>query len=152
MSSNVIRVWFYLTLVIVCAALLGFAPAANALPPRPTPPPPDQPTSGSDDGSASVELHVHFSPMQLSDWQKVWTVVQWQDRQGDWHDVEGWRGSLDEIVAGEGKKTWWVYRQDLGKGPFRWQIHWGPVVVNSQLFHLPQVPGRTEIVGVSLAP
>jgi len=49
-------------------------------------------------------------------------------------------------------KTWWVYRRGLGTGLFRWEIHWGQVMVNSQSFHLPQAPGQTEIVGVSLAP
>jgi hypothetical protein len=48
----------------------------------------------------------------------AWTVVQWQDGRGGWHDVEGWQGDLDEGQA----KVWWVLEKDFGTGPFRWVV------------------------------
>jgi hypothetical protein len=49
----------------------------------------------------------------------LWTVVQWQDFQGDWHDVDGWRAP-----AKSGQHVrWWVAAKDAGTGPFRWFIY-----------------------------
>ena len=48
----------------------------------------------------------------------AWTIVQWQDSAGGWHDVEGWRGTLD----GPTLKRWWVADKDFGTGPFRWVV------------------------------
>jgi hypothetical protein len=48
----------------------------------------------------------------------AWSVVQWQDVNGNWHDVEGWRGTLDS----SGYIRWWVAARDFGTGPFRWVI------------------------------
>ena len=110
---------------------------------------------GSGDGGAPIELLAHASPAQLPHWQKVWTVVQWQDVQGNWHDVEGWRGSLDEIVAGKGRKTWWVYQRDLGKGPFHWQVYLGEgsrLLATSEPFDLPSTAGAGVTVEMALAP
>ena len=106
-------------------------------------------------GGGAIELQVRFSPARLKHWQEVWAVVQWQDAWGDWHDVEGWRGTLDEIVGAEGRKTWWVYRQDLGKGPFRWLVYdraGGKLLAASQSFNLPGASGQTVKVQVELEP
>jgi hypothetical protein len=51
----------------------------------------------------------------------AWTAVEWQNAQGDWYEVEGWRGHLDE-AAGD-MKTWWVYPANYGQGPFRWVVY-----------------------------
>jgi hypothetical protein len=133
------RDWFIFFLVLACALLLGawLSPAALALPPRPTPAPPPP--------NASIELHVASAPAGL------WTIVQWQDGLGDWHDVEGWQGELD---AGD-QKVWWVNRADQGKGPFRWVILQGiggEVVATSESFNLPDSRGEVVIVEVSLEP
>jgi hypothetical protein len=99
-------------------------------------------------------------------WQKLWTVVQWQDGmdwanlEGDWHDVAGWQGELEEIAIGEvgevvGKRVWWVTEADLGKGLFRWQVYRGKgdvLLVTSEPFYLPDANGQTRVVEVSLAP
>lgn len=139
------RVRFALMAVVICGMLIVVAPVAYALPPRPTPAP-----GGP---GASIELRVQAGYVYLSHWQDLWTVVQWQDAHGDWHDVEGWRGSLDEIVQGEGQKVWWVYQRDLNKGPFRWVVYehvGGKRLASSEPFNLPQAPGQTTVTSVTL--
>jgi hypothetical protein len=116
-----------------------------------------------------IELRVQFPqtwPWGEVHWQKLWTVVQWQDEAdwanpgGVWRDVEGWQGELEEIAIGEvgevvGKRLWWVAKANLGKGPFRWQVYQGKgdaLLVTSEPFYLPDIKGQTRVVEVSLAP
>jgi hypothetical protein len=144
-----------LALLLLAAALIASPQAVQAgLPPRQTPQP--LPPSGSDGGGASLELRLRFDQVeQAARWQELWTVVQWQDASGNWRDVEGWQGALDEMAKGEGVKVWWVYRQDLGTGPFRWMIYSAPagkVLAASDPFHLPRYEGATELVTVRIAP
>jgi hypothetical protein len=66
----------------------------------------------------------------------AWTVVQWQDALGGWHDVQGWQGDLDE---GQ-EKVWWVLEKDFGTGPFRWVVmarKGGAAWKTSEAFTLP---------------
>ena len=67
----------------------------------------------------------------------LWTIVQWQDVEGNWHDVEGWQGTFNEVL----QVIWWVAPNDLGKGPFRWVVYENQesdeIVTVSQSFHLP---------------
>ncbi len=80
----------------------------------------------------------------------AWTVVQWQDGLGGWHDVDGWRGDLDD---GNGdQKLWAVLARNFGQGPFRWVVYvkrdgkeWGVSVS----FFLPRFPGDKIEVSVS---
>ncbi len=77
---------------------------------------------------------------------------------GGWHTVEGWQGSLDDILfdaAGNlaGVKTWWVDKADLGKGPFRWTVYVcksGEAVASSESFDLPRREGELTVIEVSL--
>jgi hypothetical protein len=92
-------------------------------------------------------------------WQDLWTVVQWQDASGNWHDVEGWRGTFDDVAIENGvviaQKVWWVAQADLGKGPFHWLVYRGQggvLLVRSTPFHLPEPTSGPTIVEVSLAP
>ena len=79
---------------------------------------------------------------------------------GAWHDAEGWRGELDEVLTGDGgvfvgHKTWWVAKSDLGTGPFRWLVYegrHGRWLATSVPFDLPDIKGGTVRVEVSLAP
>jgi hypothetical protein len=109
----------------------------------------------------SIELCVRFPqmwPWAEVHWQDLWTVVQWQDAWGDWHDVEGWQGSLDQVIVVEngqvvGKKTWWVARHDLGTGPFRWLIYQGKesrLLGASEPFYLPDSGGAIKQVEVAV--
>ncbi|HQE93732.1 MAG TPA: hypothetical protein PLH19_02460 [Anaerolineae bacterium] len=85
----------------------------------------------------------------------LWTVVQWQDAQGDWHDVEGWRGTLDEVAKNEGRKVWWLPADLFGAGPFRWVVyapHGGAMLAISPAFYLPTATGQRTMVTVTLSP
>lgn len=108
-----------------------------------------------------IELHAVFPaawPWSEAHWQDVCAVVQWQDAWGDWHDVEGWRGTLDDVSTDTdgkivGHKTWWVAAKDLGKGPFRWQGHRcanGKLLATSAPFYLPGSQGMVEESQVQL--
>jgi hypothetical protein len=79
--------------------------------------------------------------------QRAWTVVQWQDSAGAWHDVEGWRQVVEETAV----VRWWVAPKDAGTGPFRWVAYAAgaerEIVGTSAAFSL---PGRGEVVTVNL--
>jgi len=135
-----------LLMLALVLPVLSFA--GSPLPPRvPTEPPSPKP-----DGSI-IQLVVKFPESFSSDWQTLWTVVQWQDPEGTWHDVIGWQGTLDKVQSGVGVKEWWVLQPDLGKGPFRWQVcqeQGGPVVATSVPFNLPDEAGLTGSAAVLL--
>jgi hypothetical protein len=154
--------------IITMLALLlpAFAQAAPlALPPRPPTPtqlPPATPTQTPPAQvptvMASIELRVRFG--SASAWsrgtmtrQDLRTVVQWQDKLGDWHAVDGWRGALDEFVGDEGREVWWVAEKDFSSGPFRWTVTDGksnqPIAVSSS-FNLPARSNARVIVEMML--
>jgi hypothetical protein len=92
-------------------------------------------------------LHVHSAQVPA----QVWTIVQWQDYFGAWHNVDGWQGTLD---VGH-QKLWWVADKDLGTGPFRWVVYRdqaGPSLAVSESFHLPDLSGMKVRVDVTLGP
>jgi hypothetical protein len=140
-----------------------------AAPPPPLPPVPTatftpipRPTAPPITGSF-IELHAQFPqawPWREAHWQELWTIVQWQDGQGAWHNVEGWQGTLDSVVVKEdggviGYKTWWVAEDDLGKGPFRWVIYngrGGAALATSKSFYLPGALGEIVNIHVTLNP
>ena len=169
--SNINRVLIFaglcVALVVVLLPLAAMA-APAAIPPVPTRPPtpvpaptasPSVPSApvAAPDGSL-IELQVKFSDRWSGagiEWQDLWTVVQWQDHRGYWHDVEGWQGTLDEAPDGVGKKVWWVDEADLGGGPFRWLLYRerdGNLIVTSDSFYLPSDVGRVALVEVMVLP
>ena len=123
------------------------ARASAMLPPRPTAvpsatpsPTPTPDVDESEEIGATIELRARGMPAD------AWTIVQWQDAQGDWHDVEGWQGTLDEDV-----KRGWVAPADFRKGPFRWAIYQtegGTLLATSSSFDLPESPH--QIVSISV--
>jgi len=140
--------------LIVCAlwalALVpSWAQAEPGLPPRPTPVPLPTDIPEPPEG-AWIQLRVHFAQGSALPWQELWTIVQWQDRQGDWQNVDGWQGTFDQATDSEGLKTWWVAARDFSKGPFRWAIYRernGALLTSSELFNLPRAEaemGRVE--------
>lgn len=155
--------WLIIFAAIICA-IIGIAhlpTPARALPPRPptpTPLPTPGPTSAPEASvapkGAQITLRAHFPLSAAYQWDALWTVVQWQDPDGTWHDVEGWRGTPDEITLNDQdeiiiEKTWWVQKSDLGRGPFRWLVYkseGGQLLTMSEMFHLPDDVGRTTIV------
>jgi hypothetical protein len=132
-------------------------PVSPALPPRPEPVPDAHSTSAPAPTGGYIELDVQMGEAWAEGgvpWQALWTVVQWQDRLGNWHDVEGWQGTPDRADSEECKKVWWVARADLGKGPFRWVVYQrrgAKLLAQSESFDLPHVVGETVSVGISLA-
>jgi len=89
---------------VLVLSLVWMTQAVSALPPRPDT---RAPVKG-----ASIELHVEgLGP-------DMWAVVQWLDGLGEWHDVDGWRGELEEQ-----RVTWWVSPKHFGDGPFRWVVY-----------------------------
>jgi hypothetical protein len=123
--------------VTLAVSLLWTARPVLALPPRPEP--------GSEPKSVrggAIELHVDpFEPGRAA-------VVQWQDGLGVWHDVDGWRGEMEEK-----RVTWWVAPKDFDTGPFRWVVYRfadGEVLATSESFNLPRGNGHVIRVGVSI--
>lgn len=126
------------------------APADPTPTPRPSVPEPEP------DGGV-IELVAQLPSSGTVRLREVFTVVQWQDGNGDWHDVEGWRGQLDAIVGQTVLKTWWVSEDHLGAGPFRWRVYWDVYtdasggtarVLESSPFYLPG-NGQTVVVEMS---
>ena len=73
-----------------------------------------------------------------SAYEDAWTVVQWQDKPGMWHDVEGWQGH-----AHNGWIRWRVAQKDWGTGPFRWLVYdeaGGTLLGSTANFMLPTGP------------
>jgi hypothetical protein len=134
-------------LVLILLFSVPTPSAVQALPPRPTPVPTAIPTvvplTYARQGGL-IELHVQ--PSQAN----VWTVIQWQDAKGQWHDVDGWQGALN----GD-SQLWWVAPADLGKGPFRWQVYQsrrGQLLAESKNFTLPGLKRETIRIEVSMKP
>ena len=141
-----------LTLTLI-ALLFGLAwplfdaKAGPALPPRKLPPSNVQPDSNDDDDDgepvgAYIELHIQPAA------PGVWSVVQWQDSDGNWHNVDGWQGHLNST----GIRRWWVAAKDFSKGPFRWQIFNAPngqLLATSVAFTLPHEANSVLRVEVS---
>jgi hypothetical protein len=132
-------------LVIGLGAVLLLAGFTNGgLPPRPTPAPTAVPRPTGERIQLQLENEVDEIPPSL------WTVVEWQDpTTGDWHIVEGWRGTLDTPTT----QTWWVGSELFGAGPFRWQLYAyedGGLLATSNSFYLPERAGRMVVVNVML--
>ena len=118
-------------------------PTQTAVPATQTPVP--QPTAVSE--GALIQLVVSSPPRAV---QKVWTVVQWGDGHGRWYDVEGWRGTLDDMRV----KTWWVAPANFGSSPFRWLVYeeeGGRLLATSLSFALPNQTGQLVRVEVDLS-
>jgi hypothetical protein len=131
-----------LMLVLLLPSLALATP--SVLPPRPTPSP-GAPAPRKSPTGAYIVLHMTSAPAE------VWTVVQWQDAFGDWQDVEGWQGTLDDAQH----KTWWVAKKDFDTGPFRWAVYRekaGPLVLTSDSFFLPDGVGKTSKIEIPVEP
>ncbi len=78
----------------------------------------------------------------------TWTVVQWQNKAGDWYDVGGWQGTFN----GDSQVIWWVDAANFGQGPFRWQAYpdqsRATLLATSDPFTLPARNRATVIVEI----
>jgi hypothetical protein len=143
--------------------------ASPELPPREAPAPAQPPGDDQEDSQpngAHIVLQVlsvpdgdHGAPEEVqSAPDGVWTMVQWQDSAGGWHDVDGWQGTPDD----KDQKTWWLAPDLFGKGPFRWLVYRGVsrgpdrdlngdrLIATSESFYLPNSPGEKLQFQVSL--
>jgi hypothetical protein len=137
-------------LVLISVLLMAWPPlltqAGPELPPR-EPPTAAQPSGDDDDkddepAGAHIVLHVPSAPAG------VWTIVQWQDTAGGWHDIDGWSGALDK---GD-QKTWWLAPDLFGKGPFHWLVYQGErgkLLATSESFYLPDSANEKLWIEVS---
>ena len=148
--------------ILLALALLPLVALAAELPPLPPPPP--LPAQARPITGATLELQVQFSqvwPWATVPWQDLWTVVQRQKSiGGDWCDVAGWQGGLDGVAVGTdgeitGQKAWWVAKEDLGRGTYRWLVYegeGGDLLAASDPFYPPDASGRPVTVEVPLVP
>lgn len=119
------------------------AQAGTTLPPRVPPqltPAPEKDKDHSKPVGAYIELQLQSAQVG------TWTVVQWQDSAGNWHDVAGWQGPPEGM-----SRRWWVEAKDFGKGPFRWVVTSGPdqqPMMVSSSFKLPVTANEVVRVGV----
>ena len=143
-----------LTAVLVCILALLSQPlsvqAGPTLPPR-DPPTTPTPSADKDKGDKDKPAGAYIELQTQIASAGAWSVVQWQDSSGGWHDVEGWRGPL----ADSNNRRWWVAAKDFGKGPFRWAVtqgQGGSLLGVSAPFNLPSGANETLQVVVSLKP
>ena len=141
------RLGVWCGVVIVGLLLIGnWQPTAQA---GPLPPPRATLTPtlhASNSAGTYIELRLPTDNINL------WTVVQWQDGVGNWHDVESWRGILDTIHEHKGDKIWWVLPYSYGDGPCRWLVYdraGGQLLATSHAFYLPEA-NRRVIIEVTL--
>jgi len=102
----------------------------------------------NDKDDKPIGAYIELQPQGTPD--GAWTVVQWQDSNGTWHDVEGWQGPLNED-----RKKWWVSQRDFGRGPFRWAVYQdqgGDLLAISEPFYLPGTANEFVPIEVSLVP
>ena len=126
--------------LLVLVLLVTLVPSALAdLPPRPEPSVP-APAGGT--------IVLSASPVTA----KMWTLIQWQDAFGKWHDVQGWQGTFEP----GGKVQWWVGAENLGQGPFHWLVYSerddGDLLATSDPFDLPAYGGQRVLVELTLEP
>ena len=104
--------------------------------PAPTAVPPLLPVGGT------LILQVYNAPPD------AWTVVQWQDANGGWHDVTGWQSQLTDGYVG-----WWVAPENYATGPFRWLLLTaaeGEQLGASDSFYLPGYAKDVILVEIKL--
>ncbi len=91
-------------------------------------------TEGAPAGGARILVQV------AERYRSGWAVVQWQDENGDWQEIEGWRGDLKN-----GRARWWVSPDLYGHKPFRWMIFsqpGGTLLAASPEFAMPANSGE----------
>jgi hypothetical protein len=112
---------------------------------------------GSSGTGATITLKAEFATAWSTSgrhWQELWTTVEWQDEFGRWQVVDGWQGTLDQVVDGTGWKSWWLDGSLFGKGPFRWVVLTGQGyrLAVSDPFYLPSTPWQVVVIPVTIQP
>ncbi|MDJ0754874.1 MAG: hypothetical protein QNJ45_15235 [Ardenticatenaceae bacterium] len=140
---NTKRGLFYLIIGLLLSSflLLGFASSEGDLPPRPTPITKTVISPSSSKGGF-IELNLGAAGAGRD------TIVQWQNAQGEWFDVETWFGQTEP----DGSKMWWVAPEDFDTGPFRWVLlnDEGEAVSSSEPFEMPTRNGQSVVSTIEL--
>jgi hypothetical protein len=147
--------WRYGLILTSLAVMLVWPWRAEAALPAP-PPPVSEYFGGWFSDDAYIILRVTFPQDWAWDragWQDARTQVQWQNERGQWRDVDGWQGGLDDVTrAADGQiagvKTWWVGKAQRGRGPFRWVVTGDLRRAESEPFNLPSYGGQAVQVEV----
>ena len=147
------NLWFIFIFVISSGLLLITLPtpvteAGAELPDRNTPTPvrSSEPSEGDDRDKDSGPVGAYIELQARNASAGDWSVVQWQDSAGGWHDVESWQGMLDN-----GYRRWWVASKVFDTGPFRWVVYRSPddpIIATSVPFNLPAEAKQTVRVEV----
>ena len=159
MSTNVQNLVKFALAAVISVGLMGLFPLSSLADPpdRPTPGLPERPATrdssspedDEDNGNENEQGAIGYIDLQvIPTTTDLWAEVQWEDLAGNWHTVEGWRGTVVN-----GSTRWWVEEKDFGKGPFRWVIYQqqgGPLLAVSQLFYLPDQSQQSLVVFVWL--
>lgn len=161
----VIVIGISMTAAMAFSSGTTLVPFVDAMPPRPTlparadlaPPAPLQGASSAAPQAASSESRSAGAWIELrvpvEQPQAFWSVIQWEDHLGVRHDIEGWRGSFDQIENGIGKKVWWVDQAIFGARPFHWVVYDsrdGRVLGASQAFSLPVTARQTLVIEIPM--
>lgn len=147
-----IALWFGFGMLFLAFLITLFAyptqAASPSMPPRPSTPTPTlvpPPTRSVFTSVSGAFIHIQV----VNGNRQTFTMLQWQDGEGNWHDVDGWRGTLEDGVW----KRWWLPSYLFGKGPFRWLVYehsGGELLAVSRSFDLPTLPGQVVSVLVTL--
>lgn len=126
-----------LSVLLFIVLSVSWPQSALALPPRPDPPSTSDPNVG-----AGIELSVSgvASP--------YYAIVQWQDGLGDWHNVDSWRGEVEND-----RVIWYVSPDLFGKGPFCWVVYRDQETLGiSESFTMPLAANTLVRVTVAVTP
>lgn len=142
-------IFFFAFLVAINLITMLPSPALADLPPRPEPP--GRASEAGSDSDAGNPIGGYIALKMSAASPEIWTMVQWQDQAGMWHDIEGWQGTLDDGR----QKVWWIDPADFGKGPFRWVVYQGQngkLLANSSSFNLPGTAYETVSAEIEALP
>ncbi|MBN1935845.1 MAG: hypothetical protein JW934_14340 [Anaerolineae bacterium] len=137
MNKRCPKIVFSFSCIFFALALLS-APVVAELPIRPDDTPTPKPTRELRGGA--IELSVTGAA------EPVYAIVQWQDGLGGWHDVDGWRGEVEN-----NRVLWFVPEDMFGDGPFRWVLYNEQEIwATSDPFSLPTFSGQIVRVSIGL--
>lgn len=124
------RVTFFYLVGGIALCLFGIlmsatlAVNADPLPDRPTIAPSNLTTSSSKSGSYLLLSVDQSNPDIILPDDNDWTIIQWQDADGNWKEVDGWQGEYTyDPEDAVWEVYWWVDQDEFGKGPFRWVVY-----------------------------
>lgn len=124
------------------SAVLATVPPVEDPPPAPTntpePTPVEEPVAKSYDDRGSL-IMLQTSSGEADDW----VTIEWLAGDGDWYEVDGWRGNIHN-----GQVIWWVSSRNLGDGKYKWVVYdddsKATILKVSDPFYLPEQEGITR--------